>query len=278
MVLEVQSAKEIFFEHFRIPGGDPGLEMLRQIVSCYSDIPYENLTKIMRKFTVEKQQDRLRRPVEVMTGYVEQHTGGTCFSLTYCLGSILSSSGYNCYPVMADMKRPNIHCALVVHLGNKRYIVDPGYLLGEPVELAGIPVSFRSSFGTVELRPRSAARYDLYTVTGSERKWRYRVKTEPVSQALFMRYWQESFSLPMMNSLQLTKLTPDGHLYIRSHHLRLRRADMRLNENIRSNLESRIEAEFGIPGAITAAARENLERMKRSWHIHEQGGPGKRLR
>lgn len=260
-----RDAKTLFCAHFKLPEGDPDLDMLRGIISCYANIPYENMTKIIRKFTAERPGDRPRRPVEVVSGYIENHTGGTCFSLTFCLGSILAKAGYRCYPVMADMKRSNVHCALVVKVKGRKYIVDPGYLLGEPVELSGAPVRLTTSFGNVELRPRSATRYDLFTVTGGERKWRYRVRSNPISQPLFMRYWQESFDLPMMNSLQLTRLTGNGHLYIRNHHLRLRRADAKINENIRVNLESRIESEFGIPGAVTAEARGLLEKMKRSW-------------
>jgi len=262
-----RDARTLFHAHFKLPEGDPDLDMLRGIISCYANIPYENLTKIIRKFTAGSPGERLRSPIEVVSGYIENHTGGTCFSLTFCLGSILAKTGYRCYPVMADMKRPNVHCALVVEIGGLKYLVDPGYLLGEPVELSGAPVRLTTSFGNVELRPRGATHYDLFTVTGGERKWRYRVRANPVPQLLFMRYWQESFDLPMMNSLQLTRLTASGHLYIRNHHLRLRRSDARINENIRANLESRIESEFGIPGDITAEARELLEKMKRSGDI-----------
>jgi arylamine N-acetyltransferase len=277
--VETKTAAAIFRENFRLPAGaEPELDLLRSIISCYAGIPYENVTKIIRKFTATHPGERLRRPVEVISGYVENHTGGTCFSLTFCLGSILSASGYRCYPVMADMKRPNIHCALVVEIRRRSYLVDPGYLLGEPVELSGEPVRLATSFGTVELRPRSTARYDLFTVTGGERKWRYRLKANPVPQALFMRYWQESFDLPMMNSLQLTKLTGEGHLYIRNHHLRLTRGESKLNENIRVELESRIEREFGIPGALTAEAREYLERMKNVWRTRVQDGRSNRHR
>jgi arylamine N-acetyltransferase len=264
-------AKELFFDHFHIPAGECGLELLRAMVSSFSDIPYENITKIIRKFEAPSPEERLRRPVEVVSGYVERHTGGTCFSLTYCLGSIIQRAGFRCYPVMADMKRPNVHCALAVHLDRRRYLVDPGYLLGEPVELSGSRMRIMTSFGTVELRPRYGERYDLYTIAGSDIRWRYRVKTVPVSEARFMRYWQESFSLPMMNSLQLTKLSESGHLYIRNHHLRLQREGKKQNVNIRKTLESRIETEFGIPGALTASAREHLERMKQSWRTRERG-------
>jgi arylamine N-acetyltransferase len=166
---------------------------------------------------------------------------------------------------MADMRRENVHCALVVKLGTRRYLVDPGYLLGEPVPLTRDAMTIETSFGTVELRPRSGERYDLFTITGGERKWRYRLKTVPVPGAVFMRYWRESFNLPMMNSLQLTRLTREGHLYIRNHHLRLRTNERKINENIRRTLEQRIEAEFGIPGTVTAEAREYIDRLKQGW-------------
>ncbi len=268
---EVINAKQLFFEHFSLPSGDPEYNLLCSVTSHFSRLPYENLTKIITKYTIDDPDERLRGPEDVVNGYIENRTGGTCFSLTWCLGSILSNSGFRCYPVMADMKKTNIHCALVVHIGNKRYIIDPGYLLGEPVELGAFPASARTAFGTVELRPKGVQSYDLYTVTGNEKKWRYRVKTTPVAQAQFIRYWKDSFALPMMNSLQLTKLTGNGHLYIRNHHMRLRRDDIKINENIRMNLESKIESEFGISHEVTAEAREYIERMKKKWAIRKQG-------
>jgi len=265
-------AREILLGHFGLSAGDPELETLRRIVASYSNLPYENLTKIIKKFTAHSPDERLRGPVEVVSGFVEHHTGGTCFSLTYCLGSILASAGYRCYPVMADMKRPNIHCALVVEMNGQRYFVDPGYLVGEPVELTGTPVRIATTFGIVELRPRQGERYDLFTLERDDRKWRYTAKTVAVSHAAFMRYWQDSFSLPMMNNLLLTRLTPEGHLYIKNHHLRMKGPQGKVNENIRSGLEARIAAEFGIPGDITAQAREHLERLRSSWRMSEPAG------
>ncbi len=267
-----QEAREILLGHFGLPPGSPELGMLRAIVTSYSNLPYENLTKIIKKFTAGSAEERLRGPVEVVRGYVDRHTGGTCFSLTYCLGSILASAGYRCYPVMADMKQPNIHCALVVEMNERRYLVDPGYLVGEPVELAGTPVRIETTFGVVEIRPREGERYDLFTLDGGDRKWRYTVRTAAVSHTEFMRYWQDSFSLPMMNNLLLTRLTPHGHLYIKNHHLRMKGAHGKVNENIRQGFESRIAADFGIPPDVTAQAREHLETLKRSWRARETAG------
>jgi len=45
------------------------------------------------------------------------------------------------------------------------------------------------------------------------------------------------------------------------------------NENIRSGLEARIAAEFGIPDDVTAQARELLERLRSSWRVREPAGP-----
>lgn len=275
---DARSAVEIFRGHFGLAGGDPDIGMLRAVVSHFSNVPYENVTKVIARFELDESDGRLRSPETVMRGFVDERTGGTCFSLTWCLGSILSSSGFRCRPVMADMKRANVHCALLVEAGNGRYLVDPGYLLAEPVELSREAVTVTAPFGRVELRPRGAAQYDLYTVTGGERRWRYRVRTVPVSRAAFFRYWRESFHLPMMNSLQLTRLTGEGHLYIRDHHLRHRTADGKVNENIRADLETRIEREFGIPAGITARAREHLERMKETWRAQKQEARAPRRR
>jgi len=271
-------AKEIFLGHFGLPSGDPEFEMLRRLVTCYSQLPYENLTKIIRKFTAASPDDRLRGPVEVVTGYVDHRTGGTCFSLTYCLGSMLTSAGYRCYPVMADMRRPNIHCALIVEMTGRRFLVDPGYLVGEPVELVARPVQLATTFGIVEIRPRVGERYDLFTLDGGDRKWRYTVSTVPVSHSAFMRHWQDSFALPMMNSLLLTKLTPSGHLYIKNHHLRMKSQRGKCNENIRADFERRIASEFGIPPEITAQARGHLDRLRRAWGLHEPEHAGRELR
>ena len=268
-------AREIFLGHFDLAAEAPELDALRRIVTCYSNLPYENLTKIIRKFTARSFDERLRGPVEVVKGYVEHRTGGTCFSLTSCLGSILESAGYRCYPVMADMKRPNIHCALVVELAGRRFLVDPGYLVGEPVELGPEPVRMTTAFGVVEIRPREGQRYDLFTIDGGGRTWRYTARTVPVSGEAFIRHWQDSFSLPMMNSLLLTRLTPSGHLYIKNHHLRTKGIKGKANENIRAVFEARIESEFGIPPEITAEAREHIDRLKRAWHVREEEPPAR---
>ncbi|MCD6379372.1 arylamine N-acetyltransferase [bacterium] len=265
MTLKKQSAARLFSGHFGIEFLEPELDLLKSVISEYSKIPYENLTKIINKFSRDDFSGRMRGPEKLMEDYINSKTGGTCFSLTFCLGSILSDAGFICYPAMADMKKPNIHCALIVGIDNKRYVVDPGYLLGEPLELAPSVTTASTPFGFVELRPRGGIAYDLYTVTGSERKWRYRLKTVPVSKGQFMEYWKDSFSQPMMNSLQLTRLSGEGHLYIRDHHLRLRSGDKKMNENIRNNMEIRIESEFGIPAEITARARGFIERKKESW-------------
>ena len=287
-------ARELFSDHFGIAPEGADLALLRRMIAAYSNLPYENLTKIIRKFTARSPEERLRGPIEVVSGFIERRTGGTCFSLTYCLGSMLSSAGLRCHPVMADMKRPNIHCALVVETSGRRYLVDPGYLVGEPVELAGAPVQVETTFGTVELRPRQNDSYDLFTLEGgwdelsgvgrleratalvprtAERKWRYTVRTAGVSHADFMRHWQESFALPMMNNLLLTRLTPEGHLYVKNHHLRVKGREGKANENIRGALEARIAAEFGIPPEVTAEAREHIARLRSTWRRGERGRP-----
>jgi len=100
------------------------------------------------------------------------------------------------------------------------------------------------------------------------------VRTVPISHEAFMRFWQDSFALPMMNNLLLTRLTPHGHLYIKNHHLRMKSPNGKMNENIRIGLEARIAEDFGIPQDVTAQAREHLERLRRTWRAREGAARG----
>ena len=69
-----------------------------------------------------------------------------------------------------------------------------------------------------------------------------------------------------------TRLTPQGHLYIKNHHLRMKSPSGKMNENIRNGFEERIAADFGIPPDVTARARGHLERLKRTWRVREGAG------
>ena len=129
-------AVKLFHRHFDCAGRHSDPEFLKSIVLHFSALPYENLSKIVKHHDFEDTTEKIRLPDEVMHDHAEFGLGGTCFALTFFLQSILEYNGFACYPVMADMRYgPNTHSALVVILNNKKLLVDPGYLLNNPLEL-----------------------------------------------------------------------------------------------------------------------------------------------
>ncbi|MBN2357298.1 hypothetical protein JXO59_14375, partial [candidate division KSB1 bacterium] len=70
------------------------------------------------------------------------------------------------YIVMADMgRRRNVHCALLLEVERKKYLVDPGYLLTQAMQLNKDRVRlYRSPQSGIEVRfERETERFQLST-------------------------------------------------------------------------------------------------------------------
>ncbi|MDH7500970.1 MAG: arylamine N-acetyltransferase, partial [candidate division NC10 bacterium] len=216
-----QEAVELFQRHFHLARSRSDLEDLRLLLRHYSKIPYENLSKIIKVARNQNPEDKFRMPQEVIQDRIEHRLGGTCFSLTYFLEEILHSWGYSCYKAMAHMSAgENIHCVIVAELKGSRYLVDPGYLLWEPLPFpSGGPQVCYTPQGGVELQhDPSSGDFHLFTFNARGRKWRYRFADWPVPQDEFRQHWVASFSKPSLRKLLLNQLTEEGLLYIRGNH------------------------------------------------------------
>lgn len=255
-------AFKAFMKASRISAVNPERELLEKIVEAFSKLPYENISKIIKLSDHLEDEEQIRLPEEVVEGHLTEGLGGTCFSLTFTLQSILAQSGFSCYPVMAHMRAGrNIHCALVTWLGETKFLIDPGYLLGKPVELhPRKPYSFRNDFTHVELRfqPDDGA-YHLYTFSGQERKWRYRFKDRPTGPEDFLRYWQDSFHKNAMHGICLNRVTSRGLVYVRKKFMRDITPEGKRNVNIKRNYHSAILDTFGIRQELVEQALAALE-------------------
>src|SRR5690606_8790820 len=72
--------------------------------------------------------------------WLEEHArtglGGTCFAMTHWLKLRLEALGFSCAYLMADKRiEPNIHCGLVLWHEQREWLLDPGYLIFEPLPL-----------------------------------------------------------------------------------------------------------------------------------------------
>jgi arylamine N-acetyltransferase len=265
------AAVKSFHSHFSIPRGAADQDLLSGVLLSFANLPYENLSKIIKHHECEDPYAKISLPEEVFEGYLEYGLGGTCFALTFFLQAILSSNGFSCYPVMADMRQgPNTHCALIVQLGGRKLLADPGYLLNEPLPVSpGQTVSIETGQSKIRLEYEAAAgTYHLYTQLAGTLKWRYCFRDDPVPAGRFLRLWISSFEWAGMNGLCLIRTEKGRMIYVHKNHMRESTLNGKKNWNIRRDLHLRIDEMFGIRPAYTeralAALESNLVRARTS--------------
>ena len=259
----------LFVDYFDLHLRGPKFSFLQEIIEQFATIPYENISKIIKLNTHWDEQEKIRLPEEIIHEHISRNLGGTCFSLTFFLQTILTVSGFQCYPVMADMRSGrNIHCCVVVILNSTRYLVDPGYLLHRPMAIdPQNPRFFRTEFSGVELRyDPETGYYNLFTFDEKEIQWRYRFQDRPVSPEEFLKYWEASFWQPTLHGILLTKVKKEGLIYIHKTFMRETTFHARRNFNIKKNYHAAIQEAFGIDPQMVeqaqAALEENLARER----------------
>ncbi|MFQ5651774.1 MAG: arylamine N-acetyltransferase [bacterium] len=259
-----------FRDYFTLSSRNPGLTYLQEILEHFGQLPYENISKIINyNRSPDWEVPKIRLPENVMADHVDHRLGGTCFSLTFFLQSILTQSGFVCYPVMADMRAGRkIHCCLIAVLDAKKYLVDPGYLLTQPMELNPLkPKLFRTPFAGVEMRFNPVQQvYDLFTFSQDGVKWRYRFQDRAVPADEFLQQWLASFRRSSMNGICLTRVLKDGVLFVNRNFMRVTTFTQKTNFNIKRNYHAAIHERFGIDKEMIeqaqAALRENLARKR----------------
>jgi arylamine N-acetyltransferase len=251
-----------FHKFFSISLKNPDLVYLSEILNSFSRLPYENISKIIKRHHHFEDFEKIRLPDEVMEDHARYRLGGTCFSLTYFLQAILHHRGFSCYPVMADMRwGENVHCALIVLFGGSKYLVDPGYLLNQPVELTTEqPRIFHSDNSGVELifHPEDQF-FHITTFNQQQKKWRYRFKDRPVPPNEFLSCWLDSFGWSSMHGLCLTKVEKGRMVYIHKNYMRETTYGGKQNFNIKQNYHETIHKIFGIDPALVDEAKSALE-------------------
>ncbi|MDZ7372651.1 MAG: arylamine N-acetyltransferase [candidate division KSB1 bacterium] len=274
MVLEPEKHYEAADEFLRQAGirrAVPDEETLEAILRPFSRFPYENISKILKLNRWFLEPQRIRTPEEVVEDHIRFRLGGTCFSLTFTLQTILERVGFTCYPVMAHMRSGlNCHCALVVRLEGRKVLVDPGYLLHRPLVLdKDRRRLYHTAFAGVELRFDPAdEHYHLYTFNRLESKWRYRFEDRPTPPVEFLQHWLDSFYRPTMHGICLSVATQDGLLYLHNDYFRLTTFDRKETRRVRQDLPRFVQQVFGIPAELVEEAERALEENLRLERVH----------
>ncbi len=251
------------------------IDRIAEVLQIFLQIPYENLSKIMKLNRTHHDALAIRMPDEVWDDFQRYRLGGTCFSLTFFLQSIVCFLGFTCYPVMAHMRAgKNHHCVLVIDFGGQHFLADPGYVLDVPMLIStDRQLHFRNAHTAVEITPAAAPpQYNLSTITRQQKQWRYFFEDKPVSPQDFVQHWLASFSWNGMHELCLSRNEKDALIYVRKFHMRQTSFDGKKNFNLKKNRAQMIRDSFDIPEKIVLRAEAALlENKARTFQEKENG-------
>jgi arylamine N-acetyltransferase len=104
--------------------------LLKDVVAAFATLPYENITKIIKRAECGTPEKSRRYPEEVISDHISWGTGGTCFSLTSALRHLVRSIGFKAEYILADRRYgQDTHCALLLWINGIRSKTGTGYAI-----------------------------------------------------------------------------------------------------------------------------------------------------
>jgi arylamine N-acetyltransferase len=247
-----------FMGHFRIRSEGSPRQLLAEVVNAFAGLPYENITKIVKMAESGSSEQARRYPQEVIRDHIHWGTGGTCFSLTSALLYLLRSLGWEAEYILADRRYgQNSHCALLVWIDEVPHLLDPGFLIVDPIPLpSGNNLKIETGFNSLDLAPdENRGGISLSTVRQGIKTYRLTYKSAPVDTGEFFRAWDASFGWEMMRYPLLTRKSPSGQIYLKGLGIQISNNDAVRREEIRrEDLTAKIASEFRIHPAVVARA------------------------
>jgi arylamine N-acetyltransferase len=245
---------------------------IRAALSELSALPYENLSKIAAFGLGGSMESTLGLAEGWLERNRETGAGGTCFSLTWWLARRLAAAGIGYALLMGDKgKAANIHCALRCDWEGRAYLLDPGYLIFEPLPLpeAGLSIDAWIAPNAVRLEDRpEAGAWRLWSgprgagprsgeagPSGGGLKFRFDFRKQPVDEAEFFAHWEASYRLPMMRYPVLNRVRDGAQFYLQKRSLMVRtEAGSEMRKLTREELFRTLGATFGIPEGLAREA------------------------
>jgi arylamine N-acetyltransferase len=245
-------------KHYGLLPDGPPRQTLSRVVAAFARLPYENVTKIIKRAECGSAEKARRYPEEVIRDHMDWGAGGTCFSLTSALLYLVRSLGWKAEYILADRRYgQDTHCALLVWIDDVPHLLDPGFLIIDPIPLpAGGDSEFRTAFNSLILTPSvDRNQISLSTVRRGARMYRLTYKTSPVDAGEFFKAWDASFDWDMMRYPLLTRTVASSQIYLKGSRLQVNNADsaerMEISED---DLIARIASEFNIHPSVVMRA------------------------
>jgi arylamine N-acetyltransferase len=105
----------------------PGLDGLRRLVRAHVHrVPFENSASLLRRHKAGAGPVPPLDTEALLASWEAGRAGGVCFEHTEMFGRLLVELGYVVTPIAGEISFPGSHQALLVDLGDARWLVDVG--------------------------------------------------------------------------------------------------------------------------------------------------------
>jgi arylamine N-acetyltransferase len=247
-----------FLRHFNIQSDRQPRQVLGDVVAAFSRLPYENITKIIKHAKCGSPEKARRYAEEVIVDHILWGTGGTCFSLADALLHLVRDLGWNVEYILADRKYgQNSHCALKIEIDSVPHILDPGYLITEPIPLAfeeerELRIGANKYILTPDIEKQKLS---LSTERRGTRTNRLTYKIAPADIAEYQKAWDASFYWEMMHYPLLVHIVDSQQKYLRGAMLQISNSESVSRRTIpMEELIAKISEEFCIHSSVVAQA------------------------
>lgn len=108
------------------PPNAPTLRYLNRLIhACIRRVPWESVSRILKRHTTFEMEDCPRLPTEFWNDAMKYGFGGTCFESSLAFYNLLTALGYEGYLTVNDMGESiGCHAAIVIIVDRQKYLVD----------------------------------------------------------------------------------------------------------------------------------------------------------
>ena len=128
-------------------------------------------------------------------------------------------------PATHTHRSTDIHCGLLFEHAGRPHLLDPGYLIFEPLPLPTAGLAISTFIAPNAIRIEDGANegvWRLFTGSGAALKHRFDFRKEPVTGAEFERHWEASHHWEMMGYPVLNRLQGGVQYYLQKNNLLIR--------------------------------------------------------
>jgi len=139
---------ENILQHLNLKRSLPTLQYLQELMTAYcSNVPWESVSKIVKKNLCDNTIDCLRLENEFWTSAFQYGTGGTCYESNWAFFCFLQNLGFDGYLTSNKIiDKSSVHSAIVIMISEKKYIVDIGYPTYAPIPVSEEAVTVSDNF------------------------------------------------------------------------------------------------------------------------------------